>query len=262
MEHVDGGDLYAYLDRRGRIPEPEAIGYFRHILSAIEFMHSFHICHRDLKLENILMDGHGRIFVADLGLAIRSNGVRLDDHCGSLHYCPPEVSDADDAYDGIKADIWALACLISALVAGWLPFDHPSLSTDDEVRAAIAELGFRIPKEFSEELKHFVYSIFKFRPEDRPTLEDLWKHPAITRFPNKDKNGVESDRYQMPFTHVDLLGSVVQEPHLLNQDSLDSLSIIWQRNIAQIKFYLMCDRYVQKSIFIMAITNNLIGLTS
>lgn len=244
MEHVNGGDLFAYLGHRGRIPEPELIGYFRQIISGIEFIHSFDICHRDLKLENIVMDGHGRVYIADFGLAIRCNGVVLGDHCGSAHYSPPEVVKGFGTYDGIKADIWSLGCVLYALGSGYLPFDY---ETDKEVKVYIVTVTYRMP-DFSEELKHLIWNILQFEPKDRLTIDEIWRHPAITRYPTKDKHGIECDRFQMPFTRVDLLGPVVDDPQKLNQDSVEALSVMWQRSPRKIRFFLLHDRYAVPSI--------------
>lgn len=63
MEYASGGELYDYLNERKRIPESEARGIFRQIVSAVHFLHKNRIVHRDLKLENILIDHNGDIKV-------------------------------------------------------------------------------------------------------------------------------------------------------------------------------------------------------
>jgi NUAK family SNF1-like kinase len=64
MEYASGGELYDYLNERKRVSEVEARGIFRQIISAVHFLHKNRIVHRDLKLENILIDSKGDIKVA------------------------------------------------------------------------------------------------------------------------------------------------------------------------------------------------------
>jgi NUAK family SNF1-like kinase len=63
MEYASGGELYDYLNERKRVSEVEARGIFRQIVSAVHFLHKNRIVHRDLKLENILIDSNGDIKV-------------------------------------------------------------------------------------------------------------------------------------------------------------------------------------------------------
>ena len=63
MEYASGGELYDYLNERKRVSELEARGIFRQIVSAVHFLHKNRIVHRDLKLENILIDSNGDIKV-------------------------------------------------------------------------------------------------------------------------------------------------------------------------------------------------------
>jgi NUAK family, SNF1-like kinase len=63
MEYASGGELYDYLNERKRVSEIEARGIFRQIVSAVHFLHKNKIVHRDLKLENILIDSNGDIKV-------------------------------------------------------------------------------------------------------------------------------------------------------------------------------------------------------
>lgn len=243
MEHVSGGDMFAYMSHRGRFPEHEAIGYFRQILSGIEFLHSFHICHRDLKLENILMDGHGQVMIADFGLSIRSNGKKVEDYAGSLQYTAPEIVKSEEAYDGTLSDIWSLGVVLLTLLAGWMPFDDGN-DTDEKLKDAICSVSYTMPEELSDLVKDLIWSMIQYNPEDRLTIQEIWNHAVVAKYPNKDKHGIETDRFQMPFAKVDLLGPLVDDVRQLNQESLTYLSILWQRTTKQIQGYLMTDRYV------------------
>jgi serine/threonine-protein kinase HSL1 (negative regulator of Swe1 kinase) len=94
LEYVQGGELFDYLCSEGRRPVEEALDYFQQIICAVDYCHRFNIAHRDLKLENILIDQNKNIKVADFGMAAwqdTSKGNLLRTSCGSPHYAAPEV---------------------------------------------------------------------------------------------------------------------------------------------------------------------------
>ena len=107
LEYVEGGELFHYISRNGRLPEGEAIRIFRQMIAGLSYCHRFSICHRDLKPENILMDRHGNIKIVDFGMAaLQPANKWLTTSCGSPHYASPEVIQAKN-YRGDRADIWS-----------------------------------------------------------------------------------------------------------------------------------------------------------
>ena len=69
MEYARGGELMDYIIARKRLSESRASGIFSQLLSGIEYLHQNGICHRDLKLENILLDRGANVKIADFGLS-------------------------------------------------------------------------------------------------------------------------------------------------------------------------------------------------
>ena len=139
------GDLLDLLTRKGVLAEAEALRYFREIVSAVEFLHTQRIAHRDLKLENVLISGaSGSCKLADFGLAHEYVGELdfgprpvpgspnefvgrsserevLYDVCGSKSYVAPEVL-LKLGYDGYSADVWSLGICLFAMLTGFFPF--------------------------------------------------------------------------------------------------------------------------------------------
>ncbi|KAF5888651.1 NUAK family SNF1-like kinase 2, partial [Clarias magur] len=122
MEYASKGDLFDYISGR-RVSEREARHIFRQIVSAVHYCHRNGIVHRDLKLENILLDANGDVKIADFGL---SNLYRRDEYlqtyCGSPLYASPEIVNGRP-YKGPEVDSWSLGVLLYALVHEAMPFD-------------------------------------------------------------------------------------------------------------------------------------------
>lgn len=92
MEYVEGGELFDYLVKRGKLHADEALHYFQQIISGVDYCHRFNICHRDLKPENLLLDKEKNIKIADFGMAaLERGGQLLETSCGSPHYASPEI---------------------------------------------------------------------------------------------------------------------------------------------------------------------------
>eukprot|EP00898_Chlorokybus_atmophyticus_P005395 jgi/Chlat1/5857/Chrsp4S06367 len=130
LELVTGGELFDKVVAAGCLPEAEARKYFQQLIDGIEHCHTHGICHRDIKPENLLLDSQGHLKISDFGLSAlpTANAEMLKTTCGTPNYVAPEVL-ADRGYDGKPADIWACGVVLYVLLAGYLPFDEPQLST-------------------------------------------------------------------------------------------------------------------------------------
>jgi calcium-dependent protein kinase len=118
-EYVEGGPLYELIIRAKQLSEEVAAGIIRQLLSAVAYCHSRRIVHRDLKLENILLD-NPNIKVIDFGLStLLTPNHRLSSSAGSVYYTAPEVLDGN--YDE-KCDVWSCGVLLCVLLTGKQPF--------------------------------------------------------------------------------------------------------------------------------------------
>lgn len=92
MELAEGGELFHYLIKNKRLTELISCHYFLQIINGIEYFHKQMIVHRDLKLENLLLDKYNNIKIVDFGLSnIYDKEEQLKTACGSPCYAAPEV---------------------------------------------------------------------------------------------------------------------------------------------------------------------------
>ncbi|KAK3954566.1 hypothetical protein QBC32DRAFT_255261 [Pseudoneurospora amorphoporcata] len=179
-EYVEKGDLFDFINWNGSLNEEEAIFYYRQIMSALEYCHSFNICHRDLKPENILLKADGQIKIADFGMAAlhQEPSHHLKTACGSPHYAAPELL-KHQPYKGSAVDIWAMGCILFAMLAGRLPFDDSNM----DIMLQKARRGhYKMPSNLSREAKDLIRKILVVNPLQRITMKQMWRHPLIKKY--------------------------------------------------------------------------------
>ena len=116
----------------------------------IEYIHGLGITHRDLKLENFLLDNNMEIKLADFGFSrFFEKSQILKTACGSPHYASPEVI-AQNGYTAEKSDIWSLGVCLFKMVTGIFPFEDPDIST---LYSIILFGDFETPRDIPKGLK-------------------------------------------------------------------------------------------------------------
>eukprot|EP00127_Corallochytrium_limacisporum_P007504 Clim_evm26s253 gene=Clim_evmTU26s253 len=176
MEYCPKGEIFDYVVAQGRLQEREARRVFRQLLSAIAYCHSRNIIHRDLKAENLLLDGNMHIKVADFGFGRTvEEGDNVQTSCGSPPYAAPEIF-AGSRYDGPEVDVWACGIMLYVLVTGCLPFDGANLSI---LKQRVTVGKFRIPLFMSVECERLIKRCLTVDRKKRPTIFDLLSDPWI-----------------------------------------------------------------------------------
>ncbi|XP_067272683.1 NUAK family SNF1-like kinase 2 [Pseudorasbora parva] len=172
MELGSKGDLYDYISERQSISESEARHFFRQIVSAVQYCHRNGIVHRDLKLENILLDDNGNIKIADFGLSnlYQSDGF-LQTFCGSPLYASPEIVNGRP-YRGPEVDSWSLGVLLYTLIHGAMPFHA---LTHTHLVQQISQGNYRKPTKPSDACG-LIRWMLMVNPERRATLDEIAGH--------------------------------------------------------------------------------------
>jgi len=178
MDYCEGGDLFDYVITHGRISESEAAVVFRQIVEGVATCHSFSVAHRDIKLENILIDTFPHIRIADFGLCGYIQEDRLmSTFCGSLTYCAPECISRQD-YDGRISDIWSMGIVLYSLVTGENPW---KTSNQTIVMQKIMQGQISFPGYLSSACKNLLQKMLKTEPYERITLQKIAEHPWLEK---------------------------------------------------------------------------------
>ncbi len=174
MEYVPGGELFDLVNGSRGFDEELSRKYFRQIIDGVEYCHQNLVCHRDLKLENILVNEKGLIKIADFGLSnFMKDGQFLKTSCGSLHYAAPEIV-LGLQYTGAEIDIWSCGVILYAMLTGTLPFQDDSTQVTVEM---ITKGNFKIPDKLSAEAKDLISKMLKVKPLERISIAEIKRHP-------------------------------------------------------------------------------------
>ncbi|KDE02753.1 CAMK/CAMKL/MARK protein kinase [Microbotryum lychnidis-dioicae p1A1 Lamole] len=179
-ELCTGGELFDYLVEKGRLSASETRRIFGQLVLGVAHLHQSGVVHRDLKLENVLLDERVNVKIADLGFGREfEKGRWMDTWVGTLGYCAPEVV-AAKRYHGEEVDIWSLGVILYTLLAGSLPFDD-----DDEglMKEMILKCEYDIPTWLDEDAIDLIQNILVLDPMRRLTLKAILAHPFFTRPP-------------------------------------------------------------------------------
>ena len=178
MEHATGGSLLDFVRQRKRLDEPTARRFICQAAAGIEYCHAHGVIHRDIKLENLLLDEHDDLRLIDFGLAAilppGGENKRLKVHCGSPSYAAPEIV-GRTLYEGQPVDVWSLGVVLFACLAGYLPF-HAG-NNKQELCQKIMRGAFSTPDWVSREGADLLRRMLTVDPARRINIKGMWQHP-------------------------------------------------------------------------------------
>ena len=174
MEYCEGKDLMDYILTKTRLSELESLKFFQQLINALFYLHSQNISHRDVKIDNMLLDRNKDLKLVDFGLSTKyTDDTLLDQPCGTVVYAAPEVLDGNE-YHGMLADVWSSGIVLFGMTSGYLPF----CDQDDEVnKRHVLEGKIDLPDFFSPMLKDLLKHMLDINPITRYTLQDIREHP-------------------------------------------------------------------------------------
>ncbi|TKA63412.1 hypothetical protein B0A49_10417 [Cryomyces minteri] len=171
---LPGMDLFDYIELRVNMEENEARKIFVQVASALHHLHTkAKVVHRDIKDENVILDGEGNIKVIDFGSAAYIKSGPFDVFVGTIDYAAPEVL-AGRPYRGKEQDVWALGILLYTIVYK----ENPFYSIDE-----IMDHDLRVPYIMSEESIDLIRLMLNRDVEQRATISQVLEHPWCTFVP-------------------------------------------------------------------------------
>ncbi|KAK6348837.1 hypothetical protein TWF730_009606 [Orbilia blumenaviensis] len=221
LEYASGGELFDYILTHRYLKDPPACRLFAQLVSGVGYLHKMGIVHRDLKLENLLLDRNRNIIITDFGFAnvfdplddISEYEDRLDDpsvlkelergvgddgrgrrgdlmatSCGSPCYAAPELVVSDGVYTGRKVDVWSCGVILYAMLAGYLPFDDdPANPEGDNINLLykyIVSTPLTFPEYVTPHARDLLRRILVPDPRKRADLFEVARHSWLSPFAN------------------------------------------------------------------------------
>lgn len=174
FEYVEGGQMLDYIITHGKMPENQAQKFFIQLLSSVSYCHDNGIVHRDLKIENVLVDTKGDVKLVDFGLSnFFDPRDKLKTFCGSLYFAAPELL-RGIIYTGPEIDVWSLGIILYVLVCGKVPFDDKSMTAlHEKIKSGI----FVLPEHLSRECQNLLKSMIEVDPKRRARIDEILRHP-------------------------------------------------------------------------------------
>ncbi|CCL99801.1 uncharacterized protein FIBRA_01825 [Fibroporia radiculosa] len=189
LEYASGGELFDHILAHRYLREKDACKLFSQLISGVWYIHQKKIVHRDLKLENLLLDRHRNVIITDFGFANRFEH-RADDlmqtSCGSPCYAAPELVISDGLYVGSAVDIWSCGVILYAMLAGYLPFDDDPANPDGDninlLYKYIVNTPLSFPEYISAEARELLSIMLVPDPVHRADLSIIMAHPWLAPY--------------------------------------------------------------------------------
>lgn len=186
LQCATGGELFDYILAHRYLKEKDASRLFAQLISGVHYMHQKQIVHRDLKLENLLLDRHRNVLITDFGFANQFSSS-VDDlmatSCGSPCYAAPELVMNQGLYVGTAVDIWSCGVILFAMLCGYLPFDDdPENPESDNINLLykyILNTPLIFPDYISQEACDLMRLMLVPDPIKRCDMETIMDHPWL-----------------------------------------------------------------------------------
>ena len=186
FEYCQYGDLFLFVNKADGFGERITKLIFKKIVLGVKALHEKGIYHRDLKLNNIVIDNLFNPKICDLDLCQEQIG-KLKDRCGTINYNPPQKIEGKE-YSGDKADIFSLGCLLYFLMVHKKSFHIAekedslyNLVIENQKESFFKKLGI---ESFNNDFKDLYYSMIAYNEEDRPTLDEILKSKWLDEINN------------------------------------------------------------------------------
>ncbi len=207
MENISGGDLLTYVKKRTKLNEKTSKFIFKQLITSIKYIHSKNIIHRDIKLDNILIDLNNNIKLCDFGVGkyYNNNNDKFSDQCGTPAYIAPEIL-CNNFYSGPPVDIWSSGVVLYAMLSGTVPFKGNNIK---ELHKKIICGNYKKINDISFEANNLIEKLLEIDPNKRICINEILCHPWICK---GDNFNIEDKKFTL-FTKAEIV--------LLSKEKLD-----------------------------------------
>jgi protein-serine/threonine kinase len=208
LEYASGGKLFDHILAHRCLKEKDACRLFAQLISGVAYIHAKKIVHRDLKLENLLLDRNRNVIISDFGFANRFEH-RTDDlmqtSCGSPCYAAPELVISEGMYVGSAVDIWSCGVILYAMLAGYLPFDDDPANPDGDninlLYKYIINTPLTFPDYISDDARDLLGKMLVPDPTQRALLSTIQDHRWLRAYRHFFERTVEEHEEEALIQH-------------------------------------------------------------
>ncbi|KAM6573659.1 hypothetical protein CsatA_017739 [Cannabis sativa] len=246
MEYAEFGDLFEYvtLYKQNRFNEDEARSVFQQIIFGVEYIHRNMVVHRDLKLENLVLDSNYNVKITDFGFCnVMRDGHFLNARCGSPSYASPEIL-FGKLYAGPEVDVWSCGVILYALLCGKHPFDDEGNISDfyRKIKHGIYNLPMSLPPG----ARDLIRRVLVVDPTRRMTIPQIRQHPWFkARLPCYLTVSPPSTNQLAQKIDEQILQKVIDKGFDKNQLIQSLLNRV--QNKATVAYYLLLDHQYRNS---------------
>ena len=232
FDYCPKGDLFGIVQQEDILSERRALNYTYQILLGIEHMHRNGFAHRDLSLENVLVNDNDECQICDFGLVASIPSVRSE--CvGKPFYMAPEVL-AGMPYDPTMADSWSLGVILFMLLTG-----HPlfaQASQKDQGFQVASKYGverlvlmWRLDSTMSPDTLDLLIQLLKINPKERSSVAAALRHPAFNGNTQMEMNYTQNSSFMFASFHAEPHTMIIRAPELRRTSSASSTSKIMSK---------------------------------
>jgi len=170
-EYETGGELGKFISKNNPLSTDLVKSIFKQIVSSVRLCHSLQIIHRDIKHQNIMLDGNNNPKLIDFNLAMDTGKEQMKSWVGTAAFCSPEIL-SHQPYKGGSVDIWSLGVVLYSMLTNQLPF-----------KTLADVLNGTLPQDVpwkDQDCLDLLKKMFELKPENRIDIFGVFDHPWLT----------------------------------------------------------------------------------